>query len=75
MALKPHYLYISHGVNAKHHGVGMCAGPLEAYTVMWSGGASSTDLGCSSEYSSETLEGRSGKWFPMNSIWMGVSRS
>ena len=33
------------------------------------------DLGCSSEYSMENIEGRSGEGFRVNSIWTWVSRS
>ena len=37
--------------------------------------AASADLGGSSKYSSETLEGRSGEGFRANSDWAWVSRS
>ena len=37
--------------------------------------ASSADLGGSSKYSSEILEGRSGERFHVNSNWTWVSRS
>ena len=39
------------------------------------GAASGTDLGGSSKYSSESLEGRSGEGFHVNSNWTWVSRS
>ena len=67
--------YTDHIANAKLCGVGVRAGTVEGYPVKGAEGASSADLGCSSEYTSETLVGRSGKWFPVNSIWTGVSRS
>ncbi len=35
----------------------------------------SADLGCSSEYSMENIEGRSGEGFRVNSSWTWVSRS
>ena len=35
----------------------------------------SADLGCSSEYSMENIEGRSGEGFRVNSSWTRVSRS
>ena len=35
----------------------------------------SADLGCSSEYSMENNEGRSGEGFRVNSSWTRVSRS
>lgn len=46
----------------------MRVGTAEAYAVKRCGGAGIADLGCSSEYSSESLESRSGKWFRLNSI-------
>ena len=68
-------LYSTLGANATRRGVDVRAGTAEAFAVRRRGGAGSVDLGCSSEYSSETLEGRSGKWFRLNSIWRRVSRS
>ena len=44
-------------------------------SVSLGGRNSSADLGCSSKYSSEILEGRSRERFRMNSIWIRVSRS
>jgi len=35
----------------------------------------STDLGCSSKYSAENAEDRSGEGFHVNSDWSWVSRS
>ena len=35
----------------------------------------SADLGCSSEYSMENIEGRSGEGFRENSNWSRVTRS
>ena len=54
---KASYLYTPHDENVNHRGVGMRVGPFEGYRVNGTGGANSVDLGWSSEYSSETLEG------------------
>jgi hypothetical protein len=54
--------------------VGRRAGGVEGAGVSHTEAASSADLGSSSEYSSETLEDRSGKWFLVNSTWTRVSR-
>jgi len=43
--------------------------------VMPGGTSPGADLGGSSKYSSENLEGRSGEGFRANSIWARVSRS
>jgi len=43
--------------------------------VIRGGAASGTDLGGSSNYSSENLEDRSGEGFHTNSSWLWVSRS
>ena len=69
------HLYSTLGVNATCRGVDVRVGTAEACAVKRSGGANSVDLGCSSEYTSETLVGRSGKWFRLNSTWRRVSRS
>ena len=49
----------------RREGVGVSL--TEAYT--------SADLGCSSEYPMENIEGRSGEGFRVNSSWTRVSRS
>ena len=69
------YLYTVHIPNDKDCGVGVRVGTVEDCPVKGIEGANSADLGCSSDYTSETLVGRSGKWFPTNSTWVGVSRS
>ena len=69
------HLYSTLAVNDTWRGVDVRVGTVEACAVKRCGGANIVDLGCSSEYSSETLEGRSGKWFRLNSIWRRVSRS
>ena len=43
--------------------------------MILAGAANSTDLGGSSKYSSETLEGQCGEGFHANSNWTWVSRS
>jgi len=43
--------------------------------VTWCGDIFSADLGNSSEYSSETLEDRSGEGFHENSNWSWVNQS
>ena len=48
---------------------------FEANEVTLSETASSADLGGSSKYSSEMLEGRRGERFLVNSNWTRVSRS
>jgi len=52
-----------------------CSWSDEALGESLCGTAPGADLGGSSKYSNENFEGRSGERFPMNSIWMGVSRS
>ena len=47
----------------------------EVVGVSLNGARMSADLGCSSEYSMENIEGRSGEGFRVNSIWTWVSRS
>ena len=47
----------------------------EAFGVNLVEMALSADLGCSSEYSMENIEGRSGEGFRVNSSWTRVSRS
>ena len=47
----------------------------EGVGVSLSGVWMSADLGCSSEYSMENIEGRSGEGFRVNSSWTWVSRS
>ena len=69
------HLYSALGANDTCRGVDVRVGTAEAYAVKRCGGASIADLGWSSEYSSESLESRSGKWFGLNSIWRPVSRS
>ena len=54
--------------------VGRRGGGVEGAGVSHTEAAASADLGSSSEYSSETLEDRSGKWFLVNSTWTRVSR-
>jgi hypothetical protein len=48
---------------------------VEALVARPGGAAASADLGGSSKYSSESLEGRSGEGFHVNSGWTWVSRS
>ena len=48
---------------------------VEARVVRLGGAVTSADLGGSSKYSSESLEGRSGEGFHVNSGWTWVSRS
>jgi len=43
---------------------------VKVWSVMTTGTTISADLGGSSNYSKEKLEGRSGKGFHMNSIWI-----
>ena len=69
------HLYLAFDVNAKHQRVGERVGTTEAYSVKRSEGAYSADLGCSSDYSSATLEGRSGKRFRDKGTPSRVSRS
>jgi len=47
----------------------------EALGVSSGGTRSSADLGVSSNYSTENVEGRSGEWFRENNNWSRVSRS
>ena len=47
----------------------------EGVGVSLSGARMSADLGCSSQYSMENIEGRSGEGFRVNSSWTWVSRS
>ena len=54
--------------------VGWRVGGVEGASASYTEAADSADLGSSSEYSSETLEDRSGKWFLVNSTWTRVSR-
>jgi len=54
--------------------VGRRVGGVEGAGVSHTEAADSADLGSISEYSSETLEDRSGKWFLVNSTWTRVSR-
>ena len=54
--------------------VGRRVGGVEGASVSYTEAADSADLGSSSEYSSGTLEDRSGKWFLVNSTWTRVSR-
>ena len=60
---------------SKRYRVGGCRGCWEATGVRQSGAATGTDLGSSSNYSSEILEDWSGEGFHMNRIWIWVSRS
>jgi len=48
---------------------------VEGVGVSLTGAYFSADLGCSSEYSMENIEGRSGEGFRVNSSWTRVSRS
>jgi len=50
-------------------------GLRRSFRVICSGAAPGTDLGGSSNYSSENLEDRSGEGFHTNSSWLWVSRS
>ena len=61
------YLHSAEDANAKRLRVGVRGGRVEAYPVRGSEAASSADLGGSSKYSSENLEGRSGERFHENS--------
>ena len=55
--------------------VGVRGPRREAVGVSLSEAWMSADLGCSSEYSMENIEGRSGEGFRVNSSWTRVSRS
>ena len=55
--------------------VGVRGPRREAVGVSLSRARMSADLGCSSEYSMENIEGRSGEGFRVNSSWTRVSRS
>ena len=55
--------------------VGKREGCDKAYVVKRSEAAFSEDLGCSSNYLSENLEDRSGKWFREKCVSSRVSRS
>ena len=55
--------------------VGVRGRRREAVGVSLSRASMSADLGCSSEYSMENIEGRSGEGFRVNSSWTWVSRS
>jgi len=48
---------------------------VEGFSVSLAGTVSSVDLGCSSNYSNENLEDRSGEGFHVNSNWSWVNRS
>ena len=61
--------------NAKPRRVGGRGGRTEALGVSLGRTSPSADLGVSSKYSSENLEGRSGERFHVNSDWTWVSRS
>ena len=56
-------------VDAKPYRVGVREGHEAAYPVMEGVVAFSADLGSSSDYSSENLEGRSGERFHENFVW------
>lgn len=60
MALKRIYLDRTVGVTIIRLRVVKCGGCKEAYVVKRGAAASSKDLGCSSNYSSENLDDRSG---------------
>ena len=55
--------------------VGVRDARREGVGVSLTGARMSADLGCSSEYSMENIEGRRGEGFRVNSIWTWVSRS
>jgi hypothetical protein len=55
--------------------VGVRGPRREGVGVSLTGARMSADLGCSSEYSMENIEGRSGEGFRVNSSWTRVSRS
>jgi len=48
---------------------GACLSCVEAFGVSLRGTADSADLGCSSKYSNENFEDRSGEGFHGNSNW------
>jgi hypothetical protein len=48
---------------------------VEGFDVSLAGTVLSADLGCSSNYSNENLEDRSGEGFHENSNWSWVNRS
>lgn len=60
MALKHIYLYMTVDTIIMYQQVERCADCEEACDVNRSAAVSSKDLGCSSNYSSENLDGRSG---------------
>lgn len=60
MALKHIYLDTTVDIMVIYQQVEGCADCKEAYDVNQSVAVSSTDLGCSSNYSSENLDDRSG---------------
>ena len=62
-----YYLYSAHDIYDLYHGVEERNGCDEAYWVTGSEASISADLGGSSKYSSENLEGRSGERFHKNS--------
>ena len=69
MALKPITYTQSFDQNIMFKWVGGRGGCKETYHVNESVTSSSADLGGSSKYSSEILEGRSGERFHENSNW------
>ena len=68
-------LWVVHNSARKPKGVDERGGSKEAFGVTRSAASSSADLGGSSKYSSENLEGRSGERFHENSKWSWVNRS
>ena len=68
-------LYSAVGVASMSQRVGGRGGCCATQGVIPGETASSADLGCSSKYSNENFEGRSGERFHVNSSWTWVSRS
>ena len=68
-------LYSAGEANARPRRVGGRGARCAALGVSPGETDSSADLGGSSKYSSENLEGRSGERFHVNSNWTWVSRS
>ena len=75
MALKRVADTVPFGLTDEIQWVGGRGGAWEARNASVGGSASSADLGGSSKYSSEILEGRSGEGFHANIDWTWVSRS
>jgi hypothetical protein len=75
MALKRTDSYSAVDGDRRPRRVGVPVGRDEAYPVGGGVAAYGADLGGSSKYSSENLEGRSGERFLENSSWSRVNRS